>query len=347
MKNKTKFGFVISFLFVIMNIFIINVQASENLLTTTNISCDKTALKLGEKTRCVINFSTNEYLTRYQGVLKTQNGLIINKLSSLDSNYTLDVNDSNNSSFTLDAIEPSRLVNLDLVAVEVTRVGDIDESRFGIALSTKKNCDNTMMDGDIDEDGSVTLDDARKILNHFAKIETLSEQKQLKADVNKDGNIDSKDATLVLQMAHKYSGGFPTEKFIEGRGDVNGDGEVNATDSTLVLQRFSGQVNDEDLACVDDECSNADVNGDGEVNAEDATLILQYFANIIGSYTNDFYVCYAVGENSNDIMFTNYVEEVSAPDTAGVPMILFYVISSLLILSGIILIIKGLKKQKM
>lgn len=55
--------------------------------------------------------------------------------------------------------------------------------------------------GDINGDGKVRSDDARMILRHTARIESLSEEQQKYADLTGDGKILSEDARLVLRMA--------------------------------------------------------------------------------------------------------------------------------------------------
>lgn len=58
----------------------------------------------------------------------------------------------------------------------------------------------------------------------------------LKGDVNKDGAIDSKDASVILQM----SSGI-VEKDVESA-DVNADGSVDAKDAAIILAYASGNI---------------------------------------------------------------------------------------------------------
>ena len=53
-------------------------------------------------------------------------------------------------------------------------------------------------------------------------------------DVNHDGKINAKDATLILQKSVGVL--KPTAKFCEDCAEVSGDGKLNAKDSTLILQ---------------------------------------------------------------------------------------------------------------
>ena len=53
-------------------------------------------------------------------------------------------------------------------------------------------------------------------------------------DVNHDGKINAKDATLILQKSVGVL--KETAKFCETCAEVSGDGKLNAKDSTLILQ---------------------------------------------------------------------------------------------------------------
>lgn len=57
-------------------------------------------------------------------------------------------------------------------------------------------------------------------------------------DVNHDGFVNAKDATLVLQYSVGTNEGF----FCELKADVNGDGFINAKDATLILQHSVGTI---------------------------------------------------------------------------------------------------------
>ncbi len=57
--------------------------------------------------------------------------------------------------------------------------------------------------GDINNDGSVSAADARIILRHSAKIESIADEKISIADVDKNGNVNAADARLALRMSAK------------------------------------------------------------------------------------------------------------------------------------------------
>ena len=59
--------------------------------------------------------------------------------------------------------------------------------------------------GDINGDGEITLKDATLLLQHVNKIATLTGSQLAAADINGDGQITLKDATLLLQYVNKIT----------------------------------------------------------------------------------------------------------------------------------------------
>ncbi len=57
--------------------------------------------------------------------------------------------------------------------------------------------------GDIDGNGTLTASDARAILRHSAKLESIAEEILPLADVDKNGNVNAADARLALRMGAK------------------------------------------------------------------------------------------------------------------------------------------------
>lgn len=55
--------------------------------------------------------------------------------------------------------------------------------------------------GDVDESGKVMAKDARIVLRHVARLETLEDRLLPTADVNGDGKVNMKDARLILRYA--------------------------------------------------------------------------------------------------------------------------------------------------
>lgn len=55
--------------------------------------------------------------------------------------------------------------------------------------------------GDVNDDGNIDAKDAVLVLRYAAKLANLNSQQQLSADVNADGAIDAKDAVKILRYA--------------------------------------------------------------------------------------------------------------------------------------------------
>lgn len=55
--------------------------------------------------------------------------------------------------------------------------------------------------GDVDESGKVMAKDARIVLRHVARLETIEDRLLPTADVNGDGKVNMKDARLILRYA--------------------------------------------------------------------------------------------------------------------------------------------------
>lgn len=64
--------------------------------------------------------------------------------------------------------------------------------------------------GDIDGNGKITLKDATLLLQHVNKVATLENSQLAAADINGDGKIALKDATLLLQYVNKIIDALPS-----------------------------------------------------------------------------------------------------------------------------------------
>lgn len=64
--------------------------------------------------------------------------------------------------------------------------------------------------GDINGDGEITLKDATLLLQHVNKVATLENNQLAAADINGDGGITLKDATLLLQYVNKIIDVLPS-----------------------------------------------------------------------------------------------------------------------------------------
>lgn len=68
--------------------------------------------------------------------------------------------------------------------------------------------ENTGLLGDVNGDGNINAKDATLVLQHAIDLIHLTEEQVRIADVNKDGNVNAKDATLILQYAIGIIEGF-------------------------------------------------------------------------------------------------------------------------------------------
>lgn len=62
-------------------------------------------------------------------------------------------------------------------------------------------------------------------------------------------------------------------------GDLNKDGNVDIADTTLILQLYAEVMAGIETNFSGDQWSNADCNGDGSVDIDDATIVLEYYAS--------------------------------------------------------------------
>lgn len=66
--------------------------------------------------------------------------------------------------------------------------------------------------GDVNDDGKVNVKDATLIQKAAAKIMALSDAERLRADVNNDTKVNVKDATAIQKFAAKIETGYPISK---------------------------------------------------------------------------------------------------------------------------------------
>ena len=78
---------------------------------------------------------------------------------------------------------------------------------------------------------------------------------------------------------HERIAGLLAQYFASySKGDVNGDGKIDARDATMVLTTSVRIALDKDTGLNEEQKAAADVNGDGLINAADASSILRYAA---------------------------------------------------------------------
>ena len=67
---------------------------------------------------------------------------------------------------------------------------------------------STVLAGDVDKNGKVQASDARLVLRHVAKLQTLSKEQEFIADVDQNGKVTAADARLILRMVAKLDKEF-------------------------------------------------------------------------------------------------------------------------------------------
>lgn len=82
----------------------------------------------------------------------------------------------------------------------------------GLNLETITPAEPEVMLGDINGDGQITLKDATLLLQHVNEIIMLTAEQLAAADINGDGQITLKDATLLLQFVNEIIPALPAGK---------------------------------------------------------------------------------------------------------------------------------------
>lgn len=84
---------------------------------------------------------------------------------------------------------------------------NLDKIAKAIVVSTMSVCGVDYVDsikkGDVNGDGKITADDARKVLRASAKLENLNEKEKTAADINGDGKVTADDARTILRKSAK------------------------------------------------------------------------------------------------------------------------------------------------
>ena len=74
-----------------------------------------------------------------------------------------------------------------------------------IVISTMSVCGVDYVEpvkkGDVNGDGKITADDARKALRASARLENLNEKEKSAADINRDGKVTADDARTILRKS--------------------------------------------------------------------------------------------------------------------------------------------------
>ena len=95
---------------------------------------------------------------------------------------------------------------------EDTKPSDITEPSTGEVTKPSGTVVNTGLLGDVNGDGKVNIKDATLIQKSAAKIIELTENEKIRADVNADAKVNVKDATAIQKFVAKIETGYPIGK---------------------------------------------------------------------------------------------------------------------------------------
>jgi len=149
---------------------------------------------------------------------------------------------------------------------------------------------------DVNGDGKVTAADALKIIRIAIGLEPIQKKTEgqtgtevavtIAGDVNKDGKLDVRDATLITQ----YVQNPPKNKVDFALADLNNDGLINSADVEILLNMVIGKTRTgaEKTATptpgatpISQVITKGDVNGDGKVDRNDVLLVTQIVTGLI------------------------------------------------------------------
>ncbi len=92
---------------------------------------------------------------------------------------------------------------------EITKPSEGTESTPAINTKPSKPVEEKGILGDVDYNGKVNIKDATMIQKFAAKIISLTDAEKLRADVNADAKVNIKDATAIQKYVAKIETGFP------------------------------------------------------------------------------------------------------------------------------------------
>ena len=90
--------------------------------------------------------------------------------------------------------------------------------------------------------------------------------------------ISFSDDALVLKKTKDGDASYVLYKEALSLGDVNNDGKVDAKDASLILVEYASLSTDGKSVLSDEAKTAADVNKDGKADSKDASAVLQYYA---------------------------------------------------------------------
>ena len=115
--------------------------------------------------------------------------------------------------------------------------------------------------GDVNQDGCLTEEDSQYTLQIYTGNVEVEDYVYNLADMNGDGDVNSRDASIILSMVTDSSN-FP-------KGDLTRDGKVTIKDSELALDISLGKVELTDVYL-----GIGDLDNDNQITIKDVRLIL-------------------------------------------------------------------------
>ena len=125
--------------------------------------------------------------------------------------------------------------------------------------------------GDVDQNGSVTINDATVIQDYVKGLVTLTDTQKKAADVSGDGKITMYDAIIIQVYIAERMSAFPAEDpNVEycTPGDVDENGVVDEADIQLIYKYLNEEVAFDEI-----QIMAADFNKDGYITEDDINEI--------------------------------------------------------------------------
>jgi len=158
--------------------------------------------------------------------------------------------------------------------------GGIDNYSFVINIIGSDTPPISIVTGDVNNDGAVTVGDALKIQLHADGTTLLTGQSLINGDVTGEGTVNGIDALIVAQYAGGLIQKFPKE---DGTtlllGDANLNGAVNIGDALVITNHIIGTTK-----LIGRALDNADVDGNGKITDVDSSLVAQCSGGTVTSF---------------------------------------------------------------
>lgn len=114
-----------------------------------------------------------------------------------EANVSLDVINLGFAKITGDSISIAYLMDEGILVNIASRS---DFSDFTYSANSRVTAGTGFLRGDINQNGSIDIQDATLLQSHLAEMQTLTGVRLLAADVDKDGYIDVRDVTFIQRV---------------------------------------------------------------------------------------------------------------------------------------------------